>query len=65
MHSATNSYALTSFGKKSDSEDIIKLMEDNFFGSSVLLHHDAITGTHFDVVGDSYVQIMREIFMKN
>jgi hypothetical protein len=31
------------------------LMEDNFFGSSVLLHHDGITGTHFDNVGTGYV----------
>jgi len=33
--------------------------------TSVMLHHDAITGTHFDIVENNYNEIISNVFQEN
>lgn len=37
----------------------------NFMATSVMLHHDAITGTHFDIVENNYNEIISNVFQEN
>ena len=37
----------------------------NLMATSVMLHHDAITGTHFDIVENNYNEIISNVFQEN
>ena len=56
-------YAIESFGR--DKPTLFKQNKKNFMASSVILHHDAITGTHTDRVDRGYTKIMHDVLGRN
>jgi len=57
-------YALQSFSSQQASY-LISDVKDYFTSATVNYHHDAITGTHFPVVGHGYDELMRKSFLHN
>jgi len=57
-------YGLQSFSSQQTSS-LISDVQDYFTSATVNYHHDAITGTHFPVVGHGYDELMNESFLHN